>query len=333
MVPLHVRLLGSIAAAVIALASPGPVSAFEKYLPEKTEIVMGINVRQVIESPPIKKYGPTLMAKYWFNFLVMTNRDGFQKLIEDNPGVFQSSKAKGSEQLAAMAEYVSAFFIAGPLDGRDEDMVAIVEGKFDADKAKEFIRLIGSTRFLGLSMKTEKVGGRELYEVVPPRGGKGVFVALADSRHLLFAESKEWLLAALDAAAGDAKPKLRANLLALLGKVDRTQSVWMVGAPVQDFQLEEMTAGIRIDTDIRTEFNVVAKSPDEAQTIAQETKLALLQLSELLKELAVVSRELAPLATVPGEAKVAQNGKVVQFESVIAAPVVENVLEAATKMP
>jgi hypothetical protein len=47
----------------------------------------------------------------------------------------------------------------------------------------------------------------------------------------------------------------------------------------------------------------------------------------------VVSRELAPLATVPGEAKVAQNGKVVQFESVIAAPVVENVLEAATKMP
>jgi hypothetical protein len=332
MVPLHVRLLGSIAAATIALALSGPVSAFEKYLPEKTEVVLGMNVRQMIESPPIKKYGPALMAEYWFTFLVLTNKDAFKAVLEGNPGVFQKDKAKSAEQLAMMAEYGAGLVIAGPLDGRDEDVIVILQGKFEPEKAKEVIQFIGSTRFLGLSVTTQKVGEREVYEVVPPQiGAKGLFVAVADNRHILLAESKEWILASLADSTSNAKPRFNDRLQTLLGKVDRTQSAWMVAAPVKDFQLEEVTAGIRIDSDIRMEVNVVAKSEVEAQAIAGEATMGLGQLGGTLKDLAREFPELSPLVPVPEAAKVTLNGKIVQFNAQIDAPVVEDLLRLATK--
>jgi len=332
MVPLHVRLLGSIAAAVFALALSGPVSAFEKYLPEKTEVVVGMNVRQIIESPPIKKYGPALMAEFWFKFLVLTNKEGFKALIEGNPGVFQKDKAKAGEQLAIMAEYGAGLVIAGPLDGRDEDALVIIQGKFEPEKVREIVRFADSTRFLGLSVTTQKVGEREVYEVVPPQiGAKGLFVAVADSQHILLAESKEWILASLADSTSNAKPRFNDRLQTLLGKVDRTQSAWMVAAPVKDLQLEEVTAGIRIDSDIRMEVNVVAKSAVEAQAIAQEATTGLGQLGGVLKDLAREFPELSPLVTLPEAAKVTQEGKAVHLSAQIAAPVVEDVLKLVAK--
>ena len=172
MVPHHVRLLRLIAAAAIALALPGSVSAFEKYLPDKTEVVVGLNIRQVIEAPPVKKYGPALMAEYWGKLLMLHPNEGFRRLFEDNLDVFQGGKVRAGEPLAMLAEHVTGFFAVGPFDGKDEDALYIVQGKFEADKAKEFFQRFGDSRFLGLSLKTEKVGERELYEVVPQRAGR-----------------------------------------------------------------------------------------------------------------------------------------------------------------
>ncbi len=230
-----------------------------------------------------------------------------------------------------MFAHVTGFFAAGPSDGKDEDAVLIIQGKFEVDKAKEFIQQFGKSGFLGLLLKTEKIGERELYEVVPPKSGKGLFVAVADNQHILFGESKEWILASLANSTGDRKPKLNAGLRALLGKVDRTQSAWLVASPVQDPELEEVTAGVRIASDIRIEVNVIAKSVTDAQRIAEETKTELGQLGGLLTELARANPELAPMAPLPQEAKIAQEGKAVRFEGYISAPVVEDVLKAATK--
>jgi hypothetical protein len=334
MVPLHVRLLGSSAAAVIALALAGPASAFEKYLPEKTELVIGMNIRQVIESPPIKKYGPALMAEFWFKFLVLTNKDGFKALLEGNPGLFQRDKAKSGKQLATFAEYGSGLFVAGPLDGKDDDLLMILQGKFEPEKVKEFLQFLGSARFLGLSVTTQKVSEREVYEVVPPQvGAKGIFVAVADSQHILFAESKEWILASLADSTSNGKPRFNSELQTLLGKVDRSQSAWMVLAPVKDFQLEEVTAGIRIDSDIRMEVNVVARTPLAARAIAQEARTGLVQLGVVLKDLTREFPELSPLVTVPDASKVTQHGKAVRLTAQIAAPVVEAVLKLVAKEP
>ncbi len=147
------------------------------------------------------------------------------------------------------------------------------------------------------------------------------------------ASSKEWILASLADPTDNGKPRLHYGLQALLGKVDRTQSAWMVAAPARDDQLEEVTAGLRIASDIRMEVNVVAKSAGEARAIAQEAMTGLGQLGGLLKELARAYPELAPLVTLPEAAKVTQEGKVVQFNVQIAAPLVEDVLRLVAKEP
>ena len=139
------------------------------------------------------------------------------------------------------------------------------------------------------------------------------------------------MLASLASSTGNGKPKLNEGLRALLGKVDRSQSAWLVASPAQDPELEGLTAGVRIASDVRIEVNVIAKSANDAQRIAQEAKADLGQLSVLLTELTREHRELAPLVTLPKEAKITQEGKVVQFEGHITAPVVEDVLKSAAK--
>jgi len=333
MFPIHRWPIRLLAVAVTALALSAPCGAFENYLPDKTELVLAINVRQVLDAPPVKKYAPGLMKEYWLKFLLLANKDneGLRKLIEDNPGVFQKDVAKSRESLATLGEHVSTIVVAGLLDGGDDEFLAIVQGRFDAAKAKKLIQWAGDTKFLGLSLKTHKVSGRELYEFSLPKSDGAIFLALADEQHVLFSLSKDWVVEALAKTAGNRKPKLNKGLQALLDKADRKQSLWFIACPPEDDEVESATGGIQIAADVQMEATVAAKSAEAARKLTQEAKDELPELGEELKKLAEDQKELAPLVPLLQKVEVTLQGTGVRLRGQIPAAVLEKVLKSLTK--
>jgi hypothetical protein len=333
MFPLHQWPIRLLAVAATALALSVPCAAFEKYLPDKTELVVAINLRQVLDAPPVKKYAPGLMKEYWLRFLLWSNKDneGLRKLIEDNPGVFQKDVAKSPEFLATLGEHVSTFVVAGLLDGGDDEFLAVVQGRFDAGKAKKLVQWAGDTKFLGLSLKTQKVSGRDLYEFSFPKSDGAIFLALADEQHVLFSLSKDWVVEALAKTAGNRKPKLNKGLQALLDKVDRKQSLWLIGYPPKDDEVEGVTAGVRIAADVQMEMTVAAKSAEAARKLTQEAKDELPELGEQLKKLAEDQKELAPFVPLLQKVEVTLQGTAVRLRGQIPAAVLEQVLKSLAK--
>jgi hypothetical protein len=61
----------------IVMSSSAPVRAndFEKYLPDDTAFVVALNVKQLLEAPPIKRYGPMLMKRHWTDLMKLATQD------------------------------------------------------------------------------------------------------------------------------------------------------------------------------------------------------------------------------------------------------------------
>jgi hypothetical protein len=333
MFPLHLWPMRLVVAAVTGLSLSAPCIAFEKYLPDKTEAVLGISVGQVVEAPPIKNHAPGLIKEYCMKLLLLANQDskGMRKLIEDNPGVFQPDVAASRRLLTDLRENVSAVVVAGTIDDGDDEVLVIVQGRFDAAKVKKLIESIGSTKFLGLSLKTHRVSGRDLYEFNFPNGEDALFFALADEQHLLFTQAKDMALEAMAKAAGKRKPKLNKGLATALTQANRKQSLWFVIGPSKDDEVESATGGVRIAADIRMEATIVTKTAEAARRMAEETKDGFAEAGKELKKLAKNQKELAPFVPLLPEVSVTSQGTVVRLKGQIPAAVLDKVLKSLTK--
>jgi hypothetical protein len=264
-VPLRVRYL-LVPAALLALAVSAPAADVDKYLPNNTEAVQTINVRQLTDSALVKK-----------NAL-----EKIEKALKSNDEVQKVLKELGFDPLKDLDTYIQT---TGGGD-KVEDALYILHGKFDATKMHA--RAAKLAEDMPMMLKVSKVGDDKLYEFALPLPAPydAAYVAMPDDKTIVGALSKDYILEVLDKKAGKKKTEIRKEVRDLIAKVDGKQTMWMVAfpdaylkGPVKDLpatnefrvfleKADHLIGGMTVTDEIKGEATLVAKDAAAAKDLA-----------------------------------------------------------------
>ncbi len=277
--------LGLLALLAACLAAPARAGDMDKYLPADSEVVVNVNVRQLLDSPLVKKHALDLARE------ALKSVDMAEEVLKD----LGFDPFKDLDRVLA----------ASP-GGADKDRgLLIVHGKFDRDKFKA--KAEEAARTNGDILKIRKVpagtGGHHLvYQIDLPDHPLPYFVALADDNTLLASPGKDYVVDALKKAGPKETAALKdKDLQALLEKVDGRQSVSLaaVSAALKKGALadvpEDLAAvldkisavggGLTLGEDIKVEVVITAANAADAKQFRdsadQGLKLALAALAVL----------------------------------------------------
>lgn len=184
--------------AVALLLLPVTVRAAEpdKFLPNDSEMVMGLNVKQMINSPVVKKY-----ALDQIKIAMMGNADvqKFLKALDFDPLTDVDSML------------VSASNLANP----NNKVLIVVRGKFDQAKIQKAVENSQN------KVKTSKEGDLTIYE--SEQNANTSFFTVMDAGTIVMSNQKAYLVDASKAKGG----KLSKPLVAALETVEGKDSMWM----------------------------------------------------------------------------------------------------------
>jgi hypothetical protein len=323
--------VGVMTAALVALAVPARAADFEKYLPDDTDTVLTVNVRQGLESALGKKH-----------------RELAAKLLKDATEVREVLDDLGFDpfkdvQRVTVAIGENAFQAAvqpGGLGG------VIVQGKFDLTKfnakADEVVKSHGEI------LSIEHVGKARLYKVAVP--DMTIYVALPDRSTLVASPVKENVTQALEKAAGQKKTALKNKTLTqLLAKFDDKQSLTLAmtaqstygasatvisqnGATVAkvtrqrlgELGIESVLCTAAIAENVDAAFTAVAKDEQTAKNLSAAIQEGLKVAANGLAGLNAKGTE--PLVDFLKKVQVTTSGKALSWKGQVPASAVEGVV-------
>jgi len=314
---------------VLLTAALGSVSAraadLSKVLPDDTAAVWNVNVKQLLNSAVVKKYG----------------LDQMKTELKNNAQAVKTLEALGFDPFTDLDGIVVAH---ADLDfNKMEKAIIIVQGKFKIDNFRKVAA--DAAQKEPDSLKIVKAGDYTVYQVTFPKDDgtkQTMFVSLADSSNLLAAASKDYLVDGLDRFAGKKKGAISKELQALLAKADMQQTLTMVAVgsilgklPGLDNQskqfvdkVKQVTAGINVTNDVKTEVLIGTTNANEAQTMAKLIEANLNKAKGIVPLLAAGQPAFALAADVLNTVQVAPKDTAVSIQ----AKVSQEVIEKASKL-
>jgi hypothetical protein len=261
------RVLGlALAAAVL---SPGARGAdVDKYLPADAEWVASINVRQILDSAVVKKYGlPRAEAELKKNdaqkFLSQIGLDPMKDV--------ETVTIAGPESLTIQTKWV-----------------VIVHGTFNLGKIRDAAEAFAKDK--PKDLKIEKEGDVPIYESrtpAPRRGAKAPdstssFAAFLDKGVLVVSGSRDTLLDAVAKHAGKKESQVGKEMQALIRKQDSLKSVWMAGLATEQLKkqlaknpqtsefadkVQSLSGSIDLGDGVKADFRVHTSEKEAAEKI------------------------------------------------------------------
>jgi hypothetical protein len=325
------RLVGAavLGLAAVLAAAPARAAEVDKLLPNDTETVLTINVKQIFDSALVKKVG----------------LDKAKQALKDQTEVTKILDELGFDPF----KDIDTIIIAGS-NGTDTDKgLFIVRGKFDVDKfhkkAEEAAK--ENKDNIEITEVADGLGGKtKLYKVKLPESpnDQPLFIAFASKSVMVASPGKDYVLDALDKEAGKKKTQLKSKeLAALLGKVDGKQSVWttVLGSTLEKSPLPGMddtvkdiiskidnaVFGITIDKDLKLELLGNAKTADDAKKLGEMIDDGLNQATTILGLAVGQYKELKPLLKIVKEVKPSVKDKAVSIDISIPGDIITNALE------
>jgi hypothetical protein len=248
----------------VLAAVPGRAADLDPYLPEDTETIVNLNVRQVLDSPLIKKHA----------------LEAAQEALRGNDHVQDILKDLGFDPFKDLDRVV----LSTP-GGTDKDRgLVIVHGRFDLDKFKAKAEETAKNETEHLKIHKVLGGKYLLYEVNTPDLDAPLFVALADKNTLLVSPGKDYVVDALKKTGKTGKATLKnKEFQALLEKMDDRQSLSIAaiktpavgdavgGLPgdVKDMidKIQAVGGGLTLSDEVRLEIIVTTKNASEAKDL------------------------------------------------------------------
>lgn len=280
--------------ALVLPASAAPVPAegaagsYEKYLPDDADGVITINVRALLDSELMKKFG-------------------LDKMLAGNDDAQKAFKALGLDPLKDIERVV----ISGDNDKSSDQAFVIIQGKFDTAKLSAAAEAAAKDD-KGV-LKIHKTDHGKIYEVskldeiikLPPqaagagvnfKGKSVVFVVLADKGNVVAVPTKEGAEEVLAKAAGKKTTKLKSKeLAALIAKIDPKQTVAIaMPGPAGEDKIKSVTGGITVTADVKVRFTVTAADADAAKDLNEKLKEQLGMIQAIAGAVALQQKELAP---------------------------------------
>jgi hypothetical protein len=284
------------ACAFVFFAALSRAADIDPYLPNDTEAVVTINVRQILDAPLVKKEAS----------------DALKKTMDENGGVLKHLKELDLDP----SKDIDRIVLANSAGDPDRSLV-IVHGRFEVAKfeakAEELAK--AQPNLWSLTNVPDGAGGQykvfksakglDFSSVRPGLKNKPAYIALLDKRVLVAAQEKDLVIDALDKAKGRKKTALKSKELArLLEKANGKQSVWVavlpsvVGKllPVDDDssfkenldKIEAISGGFTVEDELRLELALAVKDPEVARELSSEINDGI---NFLLTFVALTSRE------------------------------------------
>jgi hypothetical protein len=300
----------------------------DRYLPDDTEIVVNVNVRQILDSPLVKKHA----------------LEKLRDLVKGLDQVDDVLKDLGLDPFTDLDRVIAA----RPDSPERDRGLLIAHGRFDLAKFKA--RGEEAAQNNGDVLKIHKVpdgkGGQFLvYEVAVPAHDEEVplFVALPEKTTVLASFGKDYVVDALRKSGQKAVPALKSKeFQALLEKMDVGQSLSLAALgsaltrgtgrdatkEARDV-LEKIDAaggGVTLGEGIRVELVISTRSADDARQLKASADAGLNQALALLGLVANADKNFNPVLDIVKTLKVTAKGKLVTLKGEVSADVVEEAL-------
>src|SRR5262249_6096895 len=306
---------------VALAAAPARAAEVDKYLPDDTQEVVMVNVKQLLDSGLFKKYG----------------LEPAQQALKDNGDIADILKDLGFDPFKDLDRVV-----VGSAGGDDpEKVLVIAHGHFDLDKFKAKGEDAAKTHPHHLKIhKPDK--GPLIYEVKLPQSDTPAFVALADKNTMLVSPGKDYVIDALkkiDAPKPTVKNK---EIQTLIERMDGKQTVSMAvlgnaltkGGDLNNFipketleSIDAVGGGLTVGDDVKLEVVVTAKSADAAKDIREGVNDKLKQAEAALALLATQQKELEPVLEIVKSMKTTAKDKTVSLKGEVSAELIEKIIK------
>jgi hypothetical protein len=254
---------------LLLFVSFGRAADLDPYLPEDTESVLNLNVRQLLDSELVKKHLLELAQE------ALRGDDQVQDVLND----------LGFDPFKDL----DRILIARPVSTEKDRGLVIVHGRFDVAKFKAKAEQVAKDESDYLKIHQIFDGKQLLYEVNHPDLDDPIFVAIVSRDTALVSFGKDYVLDALKKADKKAKPVLKnKKFQALLEKVDARQSVSLAVVANPDIakaidkasgdikgmveKIQAAAGGLTISDEVKLELAVTAKNTKDAKELGDSAK-------------------------------------------------------------
>ncbi|HXG09630.1 MAG TPA: hypothetical protein VNK04_07565 [Gemmataceae bacterium] len=188
---------------VLAATLPAPAAEVNRYLPDDTEVVVFVNVRQLLDAPLIKKHA----------------LEQLRAALKENPEGEKFLNAVGLDPFRD----IQSVTLAAPGSRAPDRVLLIVAGNFNLDRIHAVAD--GITRNDPDAVKVHRQGSLRIYESRGKKDGGTGFAAFIDRHTLLVSPAQETVVAAAR-GAGSQGPRVKKELQELIRQADPGQSLW-----------------------------------------------------------------------------------------------------------
>lgn len=306
-----------------ALTLPPPLTAADpKYLPDDTERVVVVNLKQILASEVVKSQPDA--------------RGELEEVLGRFAGIHAVQKYLAEAGLNAYRDVRTVTYVYAPGKEPGPSLV-ILEGEFDAGKPTDAVKGGGTV----LAVKS----GDTIMYAVTPRGGKQVFAALVGRSTLIAAPTEQALADSLARAAGTKKSALRKEIRQSLEAMGGEQSVAFVaggtalarlvaGAGIPNTEnaaavlrmMDVVAGGVTLGQDIRFQLLVNAEGEPTAKTLAESAGSAVRILTTLARQTAEKDEKYLPVVEVVNALRVSAEGTGVRLRGGVSLDTVEKLL-------
>ncbi len=301
-------------------------AADSKLLPDDTQVVFSINVRQILDSE-----------------LVKANKDAMDQAklaLENEAGDNAAMKYLKSTGFDIFRD-LHSITVAG--SGDKEPTVFIIRGSFDPAKLDATARQAANDN--PGSIKISKSGERPVYEFAA-NGANKAFATLVDNKVLVATSSAAGLSDALERLAGTKKPSLKKEFAVLLDTVNDRQSINFVAtgaalaklaqneqvpngkaAAVALQNIDGLSGALTVTKDVQFQIGINARDEAGAKKMAQDGTGMLLGAQFLMAQQAKKDDKMAPLIDVVKTLRITTQGSNVLLQGNVSFDVVEKLMK------
>lgn len=231
-----------------------------KLMPADTEMVVVVNVRQILDSPLVKKHA----------------LDQVKSLLDHNEQTRKVLAAAGLDPL----KDVDGFMLAASGGLTRGKVVVFVRGSFDLDKAHK--AAVDYAENKPGELKIHKEGAVQLYEARAE--DKPVFAAFADRTTLIISSSRDYTLEQVK-NFGKRNAPVNKEMQAALNKVSGKDAIWMAvvitaemkkmmasSPQMSDFapKLDSITGSIDVGADAQLKVLIQTSDPKAAAQLTRK---------------------------------------------------------------
>ena len=290
----------------LILSAPACSAIDARLLPEKTEVILTVNLKQILNSELAKSKN--------VQDLIKQVKLAFNQ-IPNNNVVLNYLEKTGLDP----AKDLATLTITHSASKSPEDVFLIIEGSFNLAKLEATAR--DAARDFGTFVNVSKINDFTVLEL--SAGGNGAFLGLLGNKTIVATGSQKTMKEAIDRFTGKKPSVLKKDVEDLLKTMSEKQSIGFVASRRAMTDLGQalgalgpaiptldggLSGSVTFAKEVTFQIGIGAKDAAKARELVDQGNVGLFALRAFLGQIAVQNAQLAPLLDVANSMKLTAMG-------------------------